>query len=83
MKFLLRVFVLTCGVTPAAAQKVPVVDLQPTRQFAQPFSRIRGVRELSDGSVLIADQIEVAVYRIRFETGERVRIGREGAGPQE
>ena len=83
MKFLLRVFVLTCSATPAAAQKVPVVDLQPTRQFAEPFSRIRGVRELSDGSVLIADQIEVAVYRIRFETGERVRIGREGAGPQE
>ena len=82
MRFLLGVFVI-CSVTPAAAQKVPLVDLQPTRQFAEPFSRIRGVRELSDGSVLIADQTEIAVYRIRFETGERVQIGREGAGPHE
>ena len=82
MRFLLGVFVV-CSVTPATAQKVPLVDLQPTRQFAEAFSRIRGVRELSDGSLLVADQTEVAVYRIRFETGERVQIGREGAGPQE
>jgi hypothetical protein len=83
MRFSCCVFIVACGVAPAAAQEVPLIDIQPARHFAEPFTRIRGVRELSTGSVLISDQTERAVYRINFETGEYVQIGREGSGPEE
>lgn len=58
--------------------------LEPIRRFtAQGFSRIRDVRELRDGRVLVADQRESAVYLIDFAAGTRRRIGGEGAGPNE
>ena len=50
---------------------------------AEPFTRIRGIQEMADGKVLVADQIESAVYLVDFATGTRSRVGNEGAGPQE
>jgi len=51
--------------------------------LAEPFSQIRGVRELSDGRVLITDWIEerlvITDRGFRTVTG----LGRTGAGPQE
>jgi hypothetical protein len=51
--------------------------------FPEPFSRIVGVRELSDGRTLIADRTEQHVSYIDFASGSLERIGREGNGPGE
>ena len=51
--------------------------------FPEPFSRIVGLRELSDGRVLIADQLERHVSFIDFASGEINQVGRRGQGPGE
>ena len=41
------------------AQAVPVVALtKPEAEFAEPFDQVSGVRELSNGRVVVADQAE-------------------------
>jgi hypothetical protein len=49
----------------------------------EPFSRIRGIQEMADGRLLIADQIESAVYVVDLRAGTRIQVGNEGSGPQE
>ena len=51
--------------------------------FPEPFTRIVGLRELSDGRVLIADQVERQVSLIDFESGAVDQLGRRGQGPGE
>ena len=69
--------------TPAAAVQ-EVRDLGPAEEEAtEALTRIESVRVLADGSVLVADPVERAVYRISLETGERAVLGRSGQGPQE
>ena len=51
--------------------------------FPEPFSRIVGVRELSDGRTLIADRTEQHVSFVDFESGSLQQVGREGNGPGE
>lgn len=50
---------------------------------AEPFTRIRGIQEMVDGKVLVADQTESAVYLVDLAAGTRTKVGNEGAGPQE
>lgn len=50
---------------------------------AAPFTRIRGLYELPDGRVLVADQGENALWVVDLAGGTREKIGREGAGPDE
>ena len=69
---------------PAIAQHPVEVSLEPSRTFtSEPFSRVRGVQELPDGRVLVADQDEKALYRIDFLSQERITLGRQGGGPGE
>ena len=51
--------------------------------FPEPFSSITGLRELSDGRVVIADRLEVAVAIIDFDSGDLISVGRQGQGPGE
>ena len=51
--------------------------------FPEPFTRISGLRELSDGRILIADRTEKHVSFIDFATGSIRQIGRVGEGPSE
>ena len=51
--------------------------------FPEPFTRISGLRELSDGRILIADRIEKHVSFLDFATGSMREIGRVGEGPSE
>jgi hypothetical protein len=68
--------------TESRAQTEPV--LTRTAAFeAEPFTRIRGIQETANGNVLVADQIESAVYLVDFAAGTRTKVGNEGAGPQE
>lgn len=68
---------------PAAAQ-VPTRDVAaPTATFAEPFTRIMGLRELSDGRVVISDMTERHVSILDFDAGSMRQIGRTGGGPGE
>ena len=68
---------------PASAQ-VPARSLAgPEATFAEPFSSIAGIRELSDGRVLVSDRLESAVRLIDFSRGTFDEVGRVGQGPGE
>lgn len=51
--------------------------------FPEPFTSVSGLRELSDGRILIADRIERHVSFLDFATGSMREIGRVGEGPGE
>ncbi len=55
----------------------------PTATFPEPLSLIRGLRELSDGRVLVTDWIEERLVALDFVGGTSRDIGRVGRGPRE
>lgn len=66
------------------AQPVPNrTPTAPTATFAEPFSRVGGVRELSDGRVIVLDSKEIRILRIDFRDGSATPLGRPGRGPGE
>ncbi len=73
--------VFTSSGTLAEMQQQSLGDAQAV--FPEPFSRIVGLREVSDGRVLIADQLERHVSFIDFASGEVDQVGRRGQGPGE
>ncbi len=71
---------------PAAAQSAEAAPTGlpgPPHAFPEPFSRLAGVRELSDGRVIVTDQLEKAVRVLDFTAGAAQEIGRVGSGPGE
>ena len=56
---------------------------EPTVAFPEDFGTIQTVRELTDGTVLVADPLSNALYRVDMDAGTRTVIGREGEGPGE
>ena len=52
-------------------------------EYKEPFSCISGLRELSDGRIVVADQREKLLQIINIRTGAVVKVGREGQGPGE
>jgi hypothetical protein len=79
--------VLTLAMATASllsGQSVPRETLsRADASFPEPFSSIRGLRELSDGRVVIADRLEVMVAIIDFSSGDRVSVAKQGQGPGE
>lgn len=72
------------GLVHAQAQAPSTTTLRtPSAEFADPFTRVSGLRELSDGRVVVADQQEKRLQVIDFRTGVARAIGREGGGPNE
>ena len=67
---------------PAAAQ-VPVELRGPAAGSAEPFSSVAGLRELSDGTLLVADGLEGRLLRVSRDLDFFTHIGRKGAGPRE
>lgn len=68
----------------AASAGAQVVRLdRPDATLAEPFSFVRGVRELSSGRLLVADWIENRVVVADFATQGVRQVMREGPGPQE
>jgi hypothetical protein len=65
--------------TPVTAQRVA----EPVATFPEPFSQVVGIRQLSDGRLIIADRLEQHVSYIDFTRGTLRQIGREGEGPGE
>jgi hypothetical protein len=84
---------LTHGVAFACVLATPVVlaaQNPPLRvisrmdlEYAEPFSCISGLRELSDGRILVSDVREKTVQLIDLVKGTATKIGREGQGPGE
>jgi hypothetical protein len=52
-------------------------------EFPEPFSSISGIRELSDGRLMVSDRLEKAVRILDFASGTMREIGRVGSGPGE
>ena len=68
----------------AAQRPLPREQLGPPKAtFPEPFSLIRGLRELSDGRVLVTDWIEERLVALDFASGTSRDIGRIGGGPRE
>ncbi len=68
----------------AFAQQPPTRTLsKPQVEFAEPFTDIGSVRELSDGRVIAVDARELNVKLIDFRAGTATVIGRNGQGPGE
>ena len=70
--------------TVASSQNPPVRKLaQPQAEFAEPFTDIGSIRELSDGRVIVVDARELTVKLLDFRAGTATAIGRSGEGPGE
>jgi hypothetical protein len=67
---------------PAHGQRIQEF-VEAESLFPEPFSRIAGLRELADGRVVIADQLERHLSILDFAAGTMHEIGRRGAGPGE
>ncbi len=79
------VILLYLGAGPVAlAQTRPVHRIDsPDRVAPDQFSLIKGLRELSDGRVIVSDWIEERVTVVDFEAGTARDLGRVGSGPNE
>ncbi len=55
----------------------------PDATFAEPFSQVSGLRELSTGRVLVADARDKVLQLVDLAAGSATKIGREGSGPGE
>jgi hypothetical protein len=75
---------LVPGLPIQAQSPVPVERLQrPTASFSSPFSHLSGLRELSDGRLVVVDRIEAEVGLIDLRAGTARQVGRPGSGPGE
>ncbi len=72
---------LAAGASTAAAQAVKLST--PDAKLDADFSQIRGVRELSNGTILIADWIEDRVALADLARGTTRDVMRQGRGPAE
>jgi hypothetical protein len=70
--------------TSIVAQQPPVRTFtRPAAEYAEPYSAVRGVRELADGRVVVTDPRDKVVQLVDFKTGRATTLGREGSGPNE
>ena len=83
----LRVMIALVATTPsllAAQATVPTRTLTRAEvELTQAFSRLTGVRELSDGRVIVADMQEKQIALVDLTRKTSTKIGSEGVGPGE
>ena len=69
---------------PAQAQQLSTrTYMKPAAELVEPYSAVRGVRELADGRVIVSDTRDKVVQLVDFKTGRATTLGREGSGPNE
>ncbi len=75
----------SCMLTSASfANAQAGVRLRPSdARSSESFNHITGVRELSDGTVLVVDARDARVASVHFDRGVTRTIGRKGSGPGE
>lgn len=64
-------------------QQQKIALTKPDAEYAEPFTSVRGVRELPTGKVLVSDVQDKVVQIVDFAAGSGVKVGREGQGPEE
>ncbi|HSE27813.1 MAG TPA: hypothetical protein VLA95_06250, partial [Gemmatimonadales bacterium] len=82
----MRLLPLALALLPgiAAAQAAPTRTIgKLDAEFAEPFTRVSGVRELRDGRLIVADQRDQTLQRIDLGAGTATPVGRRGSGPNE
>ena len=80
----LSMLLLVFGTSKLFAQDVAVHRIDRVDAVAPDvFSLIKGIRELSDGRVIVTDWIEERVVVIDFAASTTQDLGRVGAGPKE
>ncbi len=80
-----RRLVVTGGIlafASSAAGQGPRV-LSPGLTLRHSFTHVTAIRELSDGSTLVADAGDHQLYAVRWKDGEVTTVGRTGNGPGE
>ncbi len=76
-------FLVTLAPVLLGQDQVAPRDLTHEASFPKPFTSITGLRELSDGRLLISDRTERHVSLLDFDVGTADQIGRRGRGPGE
>jgi hypothetical protein len=81
-----RIIVLAIAVSPsfstAQAPKRVVLPRHDAR-FEQPFGSVLGLRELSDGRIIVVDRVDLGLVVADFKSQTTKPISRKGAGPGE
>lgn len=70
------------GAAPALAQEEAALG-EPVARHPEAFGLIGGVRELSNGQVLVADPLGGILVRLDADLHRAERLGAEGQGPRE
>lgn len=73
---------LVVAASPVGAQEPVELDA-PIATAAEPFSSVDGLRQLGDGSLLVADGLEGRLLHVAPDLSASTVIGRQGAGPGE
>jgi hypothetical protein len=73
---------LLAAAAAGSAQTTRVLT-RPDAEYEEPFSRIAGIRELSDGRIILADPRDRTIQLLDLGAGRSTKIGREGKGPME
>jgi hypothetical protein len=68
--------------TPALSQQVRTLPA-PDATYDEPFSAVSGLRELSNGRVVVADARDKVLSMVDLAAQSATTIGREGSGPGE
>jgi hypothetical protein len=77
-------FVLAAGMTADPRdQSAPLLLSEPDAVLREPFSLIRGARELTDGRLILTDWIEQRIAVADLRRNQVTSQGRIGAGPTE
>lgn len=82
-KFILLLAAATQGLSASAQDPATLRLGAPTAVYTEPFSRVGGVVEQSDGRVVVLDAIESRIVRLDFARGTAMPVGRQGRGPGE
>lgn len=56
---------------------------KPAAELEEPYSGVRGVRELADGRLVVVDNRDKAVHLVDLSAQRVTPLGREGSGPNE
>lgn len=77
-------FLLLCPAVPAVAQEPRSYELTvPEARLSTGFSDVSGVRELSDGRVLVLDMADHGLAMVDRTFTTVTAVGRQGSGPGE
>ena len=78
-----RALTLLAALPAAAAAQQPRALPAAEASWDEPFSLVSGVRELSNGRLVVADGRDKLLQLVDLKAGSATKIGREGSGPGE